>query len=127
MPRVHDSKRLFDATLVSSKKILHHDALTILTRLVLLLPPMQVVLRRRVKDIEEPLPLIAHLKHTRHIPAPVAVVRRAPDRTQPIVVQDLIALLAELVRAQDVVHLVDIEELLHHLCAKGVARASWRQ
>lgn len=88
---------------------------------------MHIVLRRGVKDVEEPLALIADLEHARHVPAPVAVVRRAPDRAQPVVVQDLIALLTELVRAEDVGHFVDVQELLHYLCAKGVARAAWGQ
>ena len=111
--------------MVSSKEILHHNALTILIRLILLLPPMQIILGRGIKDIEVPLSLIANLEHTRHISAPVAVIRRAPDCAQPIVVEDLISLLTELVRAEDVVHFVDIQELLHYLCTESVARASW--
>lgn len=85
---------------------------------------MQIILRRGVEDVEDPLPPIADLEHARHVPTPVAVIRRAPDRAQPIVVEDLISLLAELVRAEDVVHLVDFQELLHHLRTEGVARAS---
>ena len=126
MPPVHNSHRP-NASLVSSKKILHHDALTVLIRLVLLLPPMQIILRRRVKDVEEPLPLIANLEHARHVPAPVAVIRRAPDRAQVIVVQDLVALLTELVRAEDVVHPVNVEELLDDLRAERVSRAAGRE
>ena len=122
MPPIHSS-----GPLVSSKEILHHNALPILTRLILLLPPMQIILRRRIKDIEEPLPLIADLEHARHVPAPIAVIRRAPDRAQPVVVQDLIALLAELVRAEDVVHFVDVEEFFDDLGAEGVAGASGRE
>ena len=109
------------------KKILHHNALTVLVRLVLLLPPVQIILRRRIKHIEVPLPLIAHLEHARHIPAPIAVIRRAPDGAQPVIVQNLIALLTELVRAEDVIHFVDVEELLDHLCAKRVSCASGRE
>lgn len=112
-------------TLVSClKEILHHNALTVLVWLVLLLPSMQIILRRRIKHIEDPVPLIAHLEHARHVPAPIAVIRRAPDGAQPIVVQDLIALLTELVRAEDVAHLVHAEELPDHLCAKRVSCAS---
>ena len=85
---------------------------------------MQIILRRRVEDIEEPFRLIAHLEHARHVAAPVAVIRGAPDGAQPVFVEDLVALLAELVRAQDVVHLVDVEELLDHLGAERVARAA---
>ena len=109
------------------KEILHHNALTVLVRLVLLLPPVQIILRRRIKHIEVPVPLIAHLEHARHVPAPIAVIRRAPDGAQPVIVQDLIALLTELVRAEDVVHLVDVEELLDDLCAEGVSCASGRE
>ena len=109
------------------KEIFHHNALTVLVRLVLLLPPMQIILRRRIKHIEVPVPLIANLEHARHIPTPIAVVRCAPDGAQPVIVQDLIALLTELVRAEDVVHLVDVEELLDHLRAERVPCASGRQ
>ena len=109
------------------KKILDDNALTVLVRLVLLLPPMQIILRRRVKHIEVPVPLIANLEHARHVPAPVAVVGRAPDGAQPVIVQDLIALLAELVRAEDVVHSVDVEELPDHLRAERVPCASGRE
>ena len=123
MPPVHAS----NATVVSSKEILNHNALTVLIRLILLLTPMQIIFRRRIKDIEEPLSLIADFEHTGHIPTPIAIIRRAPDRAQPVVIEDLIALLTELVRAEDMVHLVDIQELLHHLCAESVARASRRQ
>ena len=113
--------------MVSSKKVLNHNALTILIRLILLLSPMQIILRRGVKHIEEPLRLIADLEHARHVAAPVAVIGRAPDRAQPIIIEDLIALLAELVRAEDVRHFVDVEELLHHLGAESVTGASGRQ
>ena len=126
MPPLDDSTALMQP-LVSLKEILHHNALTILTRLVLLLPPMQIIFRRRVEHVEEPFPLIAHLEHARHVPTPVAVIWRAPHRAQPIIVQHLIPLLTELVRAQDVVHPVDLEELLHHLRAKRVAGAAGRE
>ena len=109
------------------QEILHHNALTVLARLVLLLPPMQIILRRRVEHVEDPVPLIAHLEHARHVAAPIAVIGRAPDGAQLVIVQDLIALLAELVRAEDVVHLVDIEELGHHLGAERVPRAAGRE
>lgn len=115
------------ATLVSLEEILHHNALTVLARLVLLLPSMQIVLRRGIKDIEEPLPLIANLEHARHVPTSIAVIRRAPDRAQPIVVEHLIPFLTELVRAEDVVHFVDVQELLDDLCAERVACASGRE
>ena len=109
------------------KEILHHNALTVLVRLVLLFPPVQIILRRRIKHIEVPVPLIAHLEHARHVPAPVAVIRRAPDGAEPVVVQNLIALLTELVRAEDVVHFVDVEELLDYLGAERVSCASGRE
>lgn len=115
------------ATVVSSKEILNHDTLTILIRLILLLAPMQIILRRRIKDVEKPLPLIADLEHASHVPTPVAIVRRAPDSAQPVIVEDLIPLLTELVRAKDMVHFIDVQELLHHLRAESVARAPGRQ
>lgn len=123
----HTGLQRQDAVLVSSKEVLDHNTLTILIRLILLLPPMQIVLRRRIKDIEKPLPLIADLEHARHVPTPVAIVGRAPDGAQSIVIEDLISLLTELVRAEDVGHFVDVQELLDDLCAESVARASRRQ
>ena len=83
---------------------------------------MLVILRRRSKDIKEPLPGIANLQHARHVTASVAVIRRTPHRAQSIVVQNLVALLTQLVGAQDVVHVVDGQEFLNNLRAKGVAR-----
>lgn len=114
-----------------SQKILynHPPTLPIPSPLLLsiLLPPMQIVLRRRIKHIKEPLPLIRHLQHTRHIPAPVAIIRRAPHRAQPVLVQHLIPFLAQLVRPQDVVHPVDVQELAHDLRAECVPRPARRQ
>jgi hypothetical protein len=86
-----------------------------------------IILRCRRKDIEEAFPRVADLKHRCHVPAPVAVVGRAPDGAQPVVVEDLVAFLAELVRPQDVRHVVDGEELLDDLRAEGVACAARRE
>ena len=122
-----DARNAKTPGIIKSKKILHHNALPVLIGLILLLAPMQIVLRRGIKDVEEPLPLIADLEHARHVPAPIAVIWRAPDRAQPVVVEDLIALLAKLVRAENMRHVVHIEELLHDLGAKSIPRAPGRQ
>jgi hypothetical protein len=86
-----------------------------------------VVLGRGSKDVEEALARVADLEHARHVAAAVAVVGRAPHRAQPVVVEHLVALLAELMRAQDVVHVVDGEKLLDDLGAKRVAGAAGRE
>ena len=88
---------------------------------------MQIVLRRRIKDVEEPLHLIADLEHARHVPTPVAVIRRAPYRAQPIVIEHLIPLLTQLMRAQDMRHLIDVEELFHHLRPKRIPGPAGRE
>ena len=89
-----------------SQEILHHDTLSVPIRsgplsitLILRLPTMLLVLRRRVEDIEESLPSIRDLENAGHVPAPVAVVGCRPYGAQAVVVQDLVALLAELVGA----------------------------
>ena len=76
---------------------------------------MQIILRRGVEDVEETLRLIAHLEHARHVAAPVAVIGGAPDGAEAVVVEHLIALLTQLVRAEDMAHAVDVEELAHDL------------
>ena len=86
-----------------------------------------VVLGRGGEDVEEALARVTDLEHARHIAAAVAVVGGAPHRAQSVVVEHLVALLAELVRAQDVVHVVDGEELLDDLGAKRVAGAAGRE
>lgn len=88
---------------------------------------MLVVLGRGREHVEEALPDIADFQDASHITAPVAVVGGAPHRAQVVVVEDLEPLLAELVGAQDVVHLVDGEELLDDAGAERVAGAARRE
>ncbi len=85
---------------------------------------MRIIFRRRRENVKEPLPRVAHLQHTREIPAPVAVVRCGPDGAEAVVVEDLVAFLAELVGAQDMRHAVYLEELAYDLGAEGVACAA---
>ncbi len=82
---------------------------------------MQIILRRRCKHIEEPLSCIADLQYTRHIATSITVIGCAPNGAESVIVQDLVAFLAELMCAQDVRHVVYFEELFHDLRAKGVA------
>lgn len=84
-----------------------------------------VVLGRGGEDVEEALARVADLEHAGHVTAAIAVVGRAPDGAEPVVVEDLVPFLAELVRPEDVAHVVDGQELLHHLRAEGVAGAAW--
>lgn len=56
----------------------------------------------------------ADLQYARAVPASIAVVGRGPHRAEPVVEQDGEALHAELVRAQDVLHVVGLEELAHN-------------
>lgn len=92
--------------------------------LLLLLGPVHIVLGGSVEDVEEALACVADLEHAGHVAAAVAVVGGAPDGAEAVVVQDLVALLAQLVGAQDMRHIVDLEELLDDLGAEGVAGAA---
>lgn len=85
---------------------------------------MHVILRSRSKDIEEALATIADLEHAGHVAASIAIVGGAPYRAQSVVVEDLESLLTELVGAEDMGHVVDGQEFLHHLGSKGVAGAA---
>ena len=87
---------------------------------------MHIILGCRVEHIEEALLLLVDLEHAGHVPAPITVIRRAPHRAQTVLVEHLEALLAQLVRPQDMTHAVDGEELAHDLRAErvpGAARA----
>lgn len=88
---------------------------------------MLVVLGGGGEDVEEALAGVADLEDAGHVAAAVAVVGGAPDGAQVVVVEDLEALLAELVGAQDVGHAVDGEELLDDAGAEGVAGAAGAQ
>lgn len=110
-----------------SQKVIDDRTLTIFVLLCLLFSPMDVVLRRRIEDIEIPFARVTHLQHTSQIATAVAVVGRAPHRAQPVIVQNLVALLAQLVSAQDVRHAIDLEELAHDLRAEGVPGPARRQ
>lgn len=54
--------------------------------------------------------MLSHLQNTRQIPTSIAIVRRAPDSAESVVVETLIAFLAELMRSEDMRHGVDVEE-----------------
>lgn len=110
-----------------SQKVVNHRILPVLALLRLLLSAMYIILWRSVKDVEKSLASIADLKHTGKVPAPVAVVRCTPDRTQPVVIQDLIPLLAQLVRPEDMRHAIDLEEFPHHLRPEGIPGSTRRE
>jgi len=84
---------------------------------------MQIILGRRCKHIEVSLPRIADLEHRGHIPTSIAIIRRRPHRAQSIVIQHLVAFLAELMGAQNMVHAIHLEELPDHLRPKGISGA----
>lgn len=92
--------------------------------LLLLSRPIALVLGCRVEDVEEPLSAGRHLEDTGHIPAPVAVVWRAPDCRELVVELDGEALHAQLVGAEDMVHAVQREELLDDRRAECISCSS---
>ena len=95
--------------------------------LLLLLRPVSIVFRSGIEDVEESFARIAHFEHARHVTTPVAVIGRAPDRTQSIVIQDLIPFLTELMRPQDMRHRIDSQKLLHDLRTKRIPSATRRE
>ena len=97
------------------------------TLLSLMGRPVSVVLRRSLKDVEEPFTVGAHLEYARGVPTPVAVVRRGPDGGQVVIKQRREALHAELMRAENVRHVVGFQELVHHSGAERVACAPGRR
>lgn len=56
--------------------------------------------------------------------SPVAVIGCTPDCTELVVVQDRVTLHAQLVRAEDMTHAVELQELLDDRCAERISRAS---
>lgn len=91
---------------------------------LLLLRPISLILGRRIKHIKVLLAVRPDLENTRHVATAVAIVGRGPDGREFVVVEDREAFHAELVRAEDVDHVVRVEELVDDLGAKSVARAS---
>lgn len=83
--------------------------------------PVPLVLRRRVKDVEVHPTARADFQDARSVPAPVAVVRGRPNGREAVVEKDAKPLHAQLVRTQDVRHVVDVEEPPDDAGAKGVA------
>jgi len=68
--------------------------------------------------------MLPNLQNTRHIPASIAIVWRAPDSAKSVVVETLIAFLAELMRPEDVRHGIDVEEFGDDSGAKSVSGAA---
>lgn len=60
---------------------------------------MHVILRRGIENVEETLARVADLEHAGHVAAAVAVIGGTPNGAEAVVIQDLVALLAELVGA----------------------------
>lgn len=111
----------------SSKEILRDSTSPVLGTLLLTFHAVHIILRRRIKHIENPLPVLCDLKDTSHVTAPVTIIRCAPYCAQLVVVQHLETLLAQLMRPQYMVHVVDLEKLPHNLRSKGVACAARAQ
>lgn len=88
---------------------------------------MLFILRRRIKDIEEPLSRITDFQNRRQIPTSVTVIRRGPYCAEAIVVENLISFLTELVSAEDMRHAVYFQKLLDHLRSKCVSSSSGTQ
>lgn len=88
--------------------------------------PVVFVLRCGFKGIKMARAVRPHFEDRREVSAAVAVVGRGPHGAEAVVVQDAVPLHAQLVCAQNVRHLVHLEEVLHDRRAKRVARATRR-
>lgn len=86
---------------------------------------MQIIVWACIEDVEEPFTGIAHLQHTSHVSAPIAIIRSTPYSAESVVVKNLEAFLTELVRPEDMRHGVDLQELLHNLRTERVTSPSW--
>lgn len=95
--------------------------------LLLLLVAVNVIFRSSIKDVEISISRVTDFQHAGQITTSVAVIRRTPDRAQPVIIQDLIALLTKLMCSQDMRHVVDLQKFLNHISAKGVACSARRE
>lgn len=57
---------------------------------------MEIVLWSCVKDVEEPLTGVTHFEDAGEVSTSIAVVWSTPHRAQPVIVEDLVSFLAQL-------------------------------
>ena len=79
---------------------------------------------RRRKHIEKLVVPIVNLEHAGEISDAIAIVGRRPHGRKLVVEQHLVALHAQLVRAQNAVESVPRAEAIDHVVAESKARAS---
>lgn len=88
---------------------------------------MEIILGCSRKDIEVSFASIADFQHASHVATAITVIRSTPDGAKSVIVEYLVAFLAELVSTKNVGHIVDIEELLDNLSPKSVTCSAWGQ
>ncbi|GMF86772.1 unnamed protein product [Aspergillus oryzae] len=110
-----------------SQKVVNHRVLSVLILLRLLFVAMGIVLRGCVEDVEKPLAGIANFEDARKITASIAVVRCTPHGTEPVIVENLIPLLTQLVRPQNMGHAIDFEEFPDNLRTECIPSSPWRK
>lgn len=110
-----------------SQKIVNDRILPIPILLRLLLSTMDIIFRSRVEHVEESLARITYFQDASQISAPVAVIGGTPDRAQPVVVENLITLLTELMCSQDMRHAIHLEEFANHLRTERISSPSGRK
>lgn len=79
---------------IKSQKVIHNGSRAIFVLLLRRLLPVRIILRRSVENVEESLSGVAHFQYASQIAATVTVIRGTPHRAEPVVVQNLIPLLA---------------------------------
>jgi hypothetical protein len=90
----------------------------------MLLRPIPLILRRRLKHIKVFLSPRSNLQYTREVSTSVTVIRGGPDGREFVIVEDGETFHAELVSAEDVDHVVGGEEFSDDLGTEGVAGSS---
>ena len=86
---------------------------------------MDIILRRRIEDVEIPLARITHFKHTGQVPAPVAVVRRTPYCDDGAVEHLLEAFHHKLMGSADKAEVVLVVEAFDNVGTEEESSASW--
>lgn len=73
---------------------------------------VMLIFRRRFERVEVACPIRSHFQDRCKVPTSVAIVGCRPHRTEPIIVQDIVALHTQLMRSQDVRHMIAFKKVL---------------
>lgn len=106
---------------IISKEIVREDS-----RIIIAIASFISLAGRTIKDLKALLHILIDLHNGRHVPTPVAVVRRRPDRDQRLIEHPPEPVELELVGPAHEVQLIGRQEALHRLRSKKVSRPARR-